>query len=54
MNVVTRKPARRRRMTSDSRVKGETSLRSKKAAQTSAAEHQIAEVEQTFTDRWEW
>jgi len=29
-------------------------LNLKKTAQPSAAERQIAEVERTFSDRWEW
>ena len=31
-----------------------TGVGSKKAAAPSAAEQQIAQVERTFTNRWEW
>jgi hypothetical protein len=51
MNVVEKKRTDSRRIKSG---QASTVVDWKKEARPSTADHQIAELERTFTDRWEW
>jgi len=54
MSVVERKRPVGRRLATKGRPKDPSDVKSRKTVQPTAAEHQIAEVERTFSDRWEW
>jgi hypothetical protein len=54
MNVVEKKRPDSCRIRPKSGQAAAVGADPKGAALPSAAEHQIAEVERTFTDRWEW